>query len=422
MAQQSYKDTLNLPRTDFPMKANLAQREPEMLARWDEMGLYARIIEANASKPPFILHDGPPYANGRIHHGHILNKILKDIIVKAKNMAGFRAEYVPGWDCHGLPIEHQVDKELGPRKTQMSTREIREACRAYADKYVDIQREEFRRLGVLGQWEDPYLTTEPGYEAAEVRELAKIAVAGGLYRGKKPVHWCWSCKTALAEAEVEYEPHASPSVYVKFPLARTQVKIEDRVPALKGKDVSIVIWTTTPWTLPANLAIALHPDLPYVAVEAAGEVYIVAEGLLERVAKDVGWEETRVVARFAGRDLEGLEAKRPWDNLGSFIVTGNHVTLEAGTGAVHTAPGHGQEDYEIGVARGLDILTPVDAAGRFTNDPHVRKDWQGLFVFDANAPIVDHMKRIGALLGLQTLEHSYPHCWRCKNPVIFRAT
>jgi isoleucyl-tRNA synthetase len=420
MAHHDYRDTLNLPRTDFPMKANLAQREPAILKRWEDMRLYEKIVAANAARPLFVLHDGPPYANGHLHHGHILNKILKDVIVKSKNMAGFRAEYVPGWDCHGLPIEHQVDKELGPRKARMTTREIREACRDYADKFVAVQREEFRRLGVLGQWGDPYLTTEPGYEAAEIRELAKFAVMGSLYRGKKPVHWCWSCRTALAEAEVEYEEHNSPSVYVKFPFPPDYEPLGQRVDALKGRKVSIVIWTTTPWTLPANLAIAIHPEHPYRAVEVGDEVFIVAEGLLESVSKAVGWRSPRLVARFAGRQLDGLEAQHPWAGRPSKIVLGEHVTLEAGTGAVHTAPGHGQDDYEIGLAHGLEIYTPVDAAGCFTDT--VDK-FKGLFVLkDGNARIVEFMRDKGILLAEHRVNHSYPHCWRCKNPVIFRAT
>ncbi len=422
MARHDYKNTLTLPRTDFPMKGNLAQREPDLLRRWDEMRLYERMIEANRRCPPFVLHDGPPYANGRIHHGHILNKILKDIIVKSKNMAGFRAEYVPGWDCHGLPIEHQVDKELGSEKARMSDPEIREACRRYAEKYVDIQREEFKRLGVFGQWDDPYLTTEPGYEAAEIRELAKITAAGGLYRGKKPVHWCWSCRTALAEAEVEYNERTSTSVYVKFPFGPGASDLEKRIPAFEGRRVSIVIWTTTPWTLPANLAVSLHPEFPYLALEAGGEVFIVAEGLVEAVSKELGWENTRIVARFPGRDLDGLEAMHPWAERKSLVVTGQHVTLEAGTGAVHIAPGHGQEDYEIGLAHGLEIFTPVDDEGCFTKDPRIRSAWRGLFVFEANPRIVEFMKQSGVLLGEHRVEHSYPHCWRCKNPVIFRAT
>jgi isoleucyl-tRNA synthetase len=420
MARHDYKNTLTLPRTDFPMKGNLAQREPDLLARWDEMRLYERIIEANRQCPPFVLHDGPPYANGRIHHGHILNKILKDIIVKSKNMAGFRAEYVPGWDCHGLPIEHQVDKELGPKKARMSDPEIREACRRYAEKYVDIQREEFKRLGVFGQWDDPYLTTEPGYEAAEIRELARIAATGGLYRGKKPVHWCWSCRTALAEAEVEYNERTSTSVYVKFAFGPGAADLEKRIPAFEGKRVSIVIWTTTPWTLPANLAVSLHPEFPYLAVEAGEEVFIVAEGLLEAVSKDLGWESTRIVARFPGRDLDGLEVMHPWAGRKSLVVTAQHVTLDTGTGAVHIAPGHGQEDYEIGRAHGLEIFTPVDDEGCFTKDPRIKSGWSGLFVFEANPRIVEFMKQSGVLLGEQRMEHSYPHCWRCKNPVIFR--
>ena len=420
MAQHDYRESLNLPRTDFPMKANLAQREPALLERWEGMGLYEKILEANRDRPPFLLHDGPPYANGRIHHGHILNKILKDVIVKSRSMAGFRAEYVPGWDCHGLPIEHQVDKELGSRKAQMSIPALREACRAYAGKFVDIQREGFKRLGVFGRWADPYLTTEPGYEAAEIRELAKFALMGSLYRGKKPVHWCWSCRTALAEAEVEYEDRTSPSVYVKFPIPPGSKDLEDRVPALKGKRVSIIIWTTTPWTLPANLALAVHPEFPYRAVEIGDDVFIVAEGLLENVSQALDWESPRLVARFAGRQIEGVEATHPWASRVSRVVLAEHVNLEAGTGIVHTAPGHGQEDYEIGIAQGLDIYTPVDASGHFTSDV---EHFARLFVLtDGNERIVAFMREQGVLLGERKVSHSYPHCWRCKKPVIFRAT
>jgi isoleucyl-tRNA synthetase len=411
-----YKTTLNLPKTDFPMKANLKDLEPRMIGKWQQEKIYELIQQqAEGRKKTYILHDGPPYANGHIHIGHALNKTLKDIIVKFKTMEGFKSPYVPGWDCHGLPIEHQVLKNLGPKKDAMSQAEIRKLCREYAEKFINVQREEFKRLGVFGDWENPYLTMNYKYEAAIVRELGKFVGAGGVYKGKKPVYWCGFDETALAEAEVEYADHESPSVYVRFELPGA----EKALPSLKGKKTAIVIWTTTPWTLVANLAVALHPQFDYVAVEADGSVLILAEGLSKQAMEKFGINNYRVIEKFKGEKLEGLKARHPFLQRDSLVVLGDHVTLEAGTGAVHTAPGHGQEDYEVGLKYGLDIYAPVDQKGRFTKDAG---QFAGENVHKANKGIITLLKDNGALLAEEKIIHSYPHCWRCKNPVIFRAT
>jgi isoleucyl-tRNA synthetase len=404
-----YKNTLNLPHTDFPMKANLNQKEPEILERWEEINLFEKIRTESYGRPKFILHDGPPYANGHIHMGHCLNKILKDVIVKSKTMAGLDSYYVPGWDCHGLPIEYQVTRDLGAKKETVSKLDIRKACRLYAEKFVGIQREEFKRIGVFGDWEHPYLTMSFGYEATIARELGNFMRNGGLYRGKKPVYWCYYDQTALAEAEVEYEDKTSPSVYVKFPLLETQ-KL-----SLPEKGVFALIWTTTPWTLPANLALAFHPDYVYVAAEKGGEVYILAEALLENV---IG-KEARIIERLKGKIMEGLRFKHPFYERESVATLGDFVTLDTGTGIVHIAPGHGQEDYEIGKRYNLDIYAPVDARGRFTKEVGF---FSGMFVYDANKNIIEKLKESGNLLREEKITHSYPHCWRCKNPIIFRAT
>ncbi|WP_123289632.1 isoleucine--tRNA ligase [Desulfosoma caldarium] len=411
-----YKTTLNLPKTDFPMKANLAQREPELLARWDRMDLYGKLRQVSVGRPPFILHDGPPYANGHIHLGTALNKILKDMIVKSRQMSGFDAIYVPGWDCHGLPIEHQVDKELGPRKKAMTQVEIRRYCRAYAEKFIDIQRQEFKRLGVLGEWDNPYLTMSFDYEATIARELGRFFERGSVVRSKKPIYWCCSCRTALAEAEVEYHDHESPSIYVKFPLSD-----ESRRALADFRDipVHVIIWTTTPWTLPANLAIALHPDFTYAAVRVGDEVWILAEGLVEQCMKTFGIEDYEKIRELSSRELEGLQCRHPFLDRASRLVLGSHVTLDAGTGCVHTAPGHGREDYDTALAYGLDVYSPVDDDGCFTAEVPF---FGGQFVFDANAAVNAKLKERGALVLETTVSHSYPHCWRCKKPVIFRAT
>ncbi len=413
-----YKNTLSLPKTDFPMKANLRELEPKSIARWREQNTYGLMQERNNGRQRYVLHDGPPYANGHIHIGHALNKILKDIIVKFKSLQGYASPYVPGWDCHGLPIEHQVLKNLGPKKEGMGQQEIRKLCREYAEKFVAIQRDEFKRLGVFGDWDDPYLTMNYGYEAAIVRELGKFAGTGGVYKGKKPVYWCGSCETALAEAEVEYADHESPSIYVRFPLPDAAKAL----PKLAGKQVFIVIWTTTPWTLVSNLAVALHPELDYVAVETVpNTVLIVAEGLLAQSLEKFGIKDKdyKVIEKFKGKKLEGLKARHPFIDRDSLVILGEHVTLEAGTGAVHTAPGHGQEDYEAGLRYNLDIYAPVDQKARFTKEAG---RFAGEHVHKANKGIIALLKEKGALLAEEKLVHSYPHCWRCKNPVIFRAT
>ncbi|HEY7529024.1 MAG TPA: isoleucine--tRNA ligase [Candidatus Deferrimicrobiaceae bacterium] len=411
-----FKDTLNLPRTGFPMRANLAQREPELLARWEKDGLYRAMAARRRGKGKFVLHDGPPYANGHIHIGHALNKILKDVIVKYRSMSGCWAEYIPGWDCHGLPIEHQVDKNLGAKKDAIPTGEKRKLCREYAGKFIDIQREEFKRLGVLGDWENPYRTMSFDYEAGILREFGRFVESGAVYKGTKPVYWCLTCRTALAEAEVEYADHASPSIYVKFPFADPPENIH---PALVGKRVFFVIWTTTPWTIPSNLAIALHPDLAYVALEAGGEVYVVAEGLAERFAEEVGLKEPVRLAVFASAPLERMRCRHPFAGRDSILVLGDYVTLEAGTGCVHTAPGHGREDYETGLRYGLEIYAPLDDEGRFTKDVPF---FAGMQVFEANPRVNAKLAEVGALMRESRITHSYPHCWRCKHPVIFRAT
>jgi isoleucyl-tRNA synthetase len=425
-----YKATLNLPRTDFPMKANLPQREPEWLARWGQGRLYERIQEAGQGRPLYVLHDGPPYANGRIHIGHALNKILKDIIVKSKTMSGFHVPYVPGWDCHGLPIEHQVLKELGEKKKDLDTLAIRRLCKEYAEKFYKIQRDEFQRLGVLGDWQQPYLTLAPQYEATILREFGKFVERGGVYKGLKPVLWCTQDQTALAEAEVEYDDHTSPSVYVKFPLVNSASSLEAVFPGIPftSAPISVVIWTTTPWTLPANQAVCLHPDIAYAFVAVNDEIFIIAEKLVDSVAKACHISSYRVLGvRKGAEGFEGLETERPLTRGLSPILLGDFVTLEQGTGCVHIAPGHGMEDYllvldhnsKASPGERLEILAPVDNAGRFTDTV---TEFAGQHVFKANPKIVERLKETGRLLGQSTLNHSYPHCWRCKQPVIFRAT
>jgi isoleucyl-tRNA synthetase len=423
MTNVDLKQTINLPRTNFSMKANLPQAEPKMLARWAEEDLYGQIRRSRAGKPVYILHDGPPYANGRIHLGTAFNKIVKDFIVKSRTMAGCDAPYVPGWDCHGLPIEHKVDQELGAKKSQMTPAQIRRVCRKYAEKWVDLQREDFKRLGVLGRWDDPYLTMKPTYQAVIARAFVDFLDKGYVYKGLKPVNWCIHDRTALAEAEVEYENHKSPSVWVRFELQSEAGEIDA---ALRGRKVYGLIWTTTPWTLPANLGIAFHPKFEYVAVEVAGEVYIVAAELLEATARKCGWAEPAVIARFNGIKLDRTNFRHPFIERLSLGMVADHVTLEQGTGAVHTAPGHGQEDYVVGTQYGLPVYCPVDPAGRFFDPPgfdgHVPPALIGKTVWEANPIVIDLLKERGALLAVEHIEHSYPHCWRCHNATIFRAT
>jgi isoleucyl-tRNA synthetase len=428
------KNWVNLPRTDFPMKANLPQREPQMLERWRQMDLYRLIRKARAGLPKYVLHDGPPYANGPIHLGTALNKTLKDLVVKSKTMAGFDSPYVPGWDCHGLPIEIKVDESLGRKKLEMAPLAVRKACRAYAQKYVELQREQFVRIGCFGQWDDPYLTMSPQYEAVIIELLYQFLDNDAVYKGLRPVLWCIRDRTALAEAEVEYEDHTSPSIWVRYRLAGDPAQIDA---ALAGKKVSTIIWTTTPWTLPASLAVAFHPDEQYVAMEVGGEVYIVAEklaaetlhkispALFENNAGDGSTElglthlAVPVLARFPGSKLEHTRFAHPFLEREVLGVLANYVTMDQGTGAVHTAPSHGADDFYTGQKYGLDLTCNVDESGRLHNG---LPEYEGKTVFQANQPIIELLKSRGALLHAETLTHSYPMCWRCHNPVIFRAT
>ncbi|MEO8218612.1 MAG: isoleucine--tRNA ligase [Acidobacteriota bacterium] len=414
--KNEWKKTLNLPQTAFAMKANLPQNEPNWLRHWESIDLYGKIRATSEDKPKFVLHDGPPYANGRIHIGQGLNKTLKDFVVKSRTMMGFDSPYVPGWDCHGLPIEHQVDKELGSKKRDMSAADFRRTCRDFASKMVDIQREDFVRLGVFGDWQNPYLTMSYGYEASITEALGKFFETGMVYKGLKPVHWCTYCQTALAEAEVEYENHTSPSVYVRFELLSESVRA---LGLPEDKPSFAVIWTTTPWTLPANLAIALRPSFDYAVVDSAEGYQIVAAELLNTVALKAGWQDPPVVKTIAGSEFDRLEYQHPFIDRRGIFVLGEHVTLDAGTGLVHTAPGHGADDYHIGVKYGLPIYTPVNGRGQFTDEV---PEFKGIHVFKANPLIIDLLRQRGALLASEQLSHSYPHCWRCHNPVIFRAT
>jgi len=411
------KNTINLPKTDFSMKANLPQNEPKWLEKWSKGDLYGKIRAARASAPVFTLHDGPPYANGRIHLGTALNKILKDFIVKSKTLAGFNAPYLPGWDCHGLPIEINVDKELGPRKAQMTRVEIRQACRRYAEKYVEFQREDFQRLGVLGEWAKPYLTMDYDYEALIAEAFLKFLEEGYVYRGLKPVYWCLQDKTALAEAEVEYEDHRSRSVYVRYKLLTDPAKLD---PALRDRQVYVIIWTTTPWTLPASMAVAFHPEFEYVvAAEGGGEAYLVESRRLEPTLQETGLKAPTILARLSGTKLERIEMQHPFLERKVLGVLADYVTAEDGTGCVHTAPGHGREDYQTGMTYGIEIYCPVGDAGEFTEG---LAEYRGKTVFEANEPIVELLKARRALVGPPGwLTHSYPHCWRCHRPVIFRA-
>ncbi len=410
------KDTLNLPITDFPMKANLVKREPELLARWETEKLYEKIREAAKGKPQFVFHDGPPYANGHIHIGHALNKILKDFVVKIMSMKGYDAGFIPGWDCHGLPIEHQVGKKLKEKKLSLEKSEIRKQCRTYAQEFVDIQREEFKRLGIFAGWDNPYLTMDFSYEATIVREFGKFVDKGLVYKGLKPVHWCTSCRTALAEAEVEHADHASPSIYVKFPV---QSGIPESMGSLNPAKLYMVIWTTTPWTLPANLAICLNPEFIYVAVLKGEETYIVAEERLSALVTEWEMKDYKVLGSCKGAEWENAIYRHPFIDRESKVIVGDHVTLEQGTGCVHTAPGHGQDDYIVGLKYGLEPYNPVDNGGIFIPDV---EHFAGMFVRKANPEIIQKLKEEGFLIKDENIKHSYPHCWRCHQPVIFRAT
>ncbi|HSF25785.1 MAG TPA: class I tRNA ligase family protein, partial [Blastocatellia bacterium] len=467
------KATVNLPRTSFAQKANLTQREPERLARWHKMDLYHEIRRARAGRPLFVLHDGPPYANADIHIGTAMNKILKDFVVKSHSMMGYDAPYVPGYDCHGLPIELYVDKKLGAKKMQMSPASIRRACREHAAAALKRQTRDFQRLGIFGEWDDPYLTMSNAYEAQTARLFGRFVGRGYVYKGARPVYWCIHDQTALAEAEVEYKQHTSPSIYVKFPLPEDQVReLEKRISSVPsairnpqpviGKPVFVLIWTTTPWTLPANLGIAVNPGFDYAAIDVGDEIYIVAKDLIPAVAEKCGLETARAVATFPGSALDGLQARHAWIDRPSVLMLGEHVTLggesdaeteldvadaqkmgsgKSGTGCVHTAPGHGHDDFVIGQQyreqlapvydqlrkagvlggqmEGAEVYCPVDSAGRFTGEV---ESFAGQSVFEANGQIVDFLRSIGALVFTEEYAHRYPHCWRCHNPVIFRAT
>ncbi len=408
-----YGKTLQLPKTDFPMRASLPEREPQILDRWKQEKINDRVLEKNKDRDLFILHDGPPYANGNIHLGTALNKTLKDIVTRFKSMDGFNSPYVPGWDTHGLPIEHAVIKATGANPNELGTVEFRKKCREYALKYRDIQREEFQRLGVRGDWENPYMTLHPEFEAKQIEVFGEMAKQGYIYKGLKPVYWCASCETALAEAEVEYGDRRSPSIYVRFPFP------EGRAILQTEKPVSVVIWTTTPWTLPANLAIALHPEVEYAYVETDTEVLLIAKDLVKTVMKQVGIDHYEIIQTVSGKDLELKRAKHPFIDRESLIILGDHVTLEQGTGCVHTAPGHGLEDYDVGQRYGLGMIQPLDSRGRFTDEGGL---FAGLHYDAANKEITKELEKTGMLLHISFFNHQYPNCWRCKEPVVYRAT
>lgn len=419
------KTTINLPKTDFPMKANLPQNEPKLLARWEQMGIYERIRKARKGAPSYVLHDGPPYANGPIHLGTAMNKSLKDFIVKAKTMAGYDAPYVPGWDCHGLPIEIKIDKQLGGKKLQMSAGEVRLMCRQYAEKFLDLQRSQFKRIGVFGRWDRPYSTMTPQYEAVVLDIFFRFFENGFVYNGLRSTYWCIHDETALAEAEVEYETHHSPTVWVKYQLQSDPRTINPELADRRihgGKPIFTIIWTTTPWTLPASMAVAFHPQEEYVALEAEKEIYVVAERLWKVTADKCGFANAKIIARFPGSAMENswfYHPFLPWDRRRILGVIADYVTMDTGTGVVHTAPAHGAEDFQTGVKYKLDPTCDVDASGVIHNG---LPEYEGKKVFDANKPIVELLQARGVLLHTETLEHSYPHCWRCHNPIIFRAT
>ncbi|EPP1218692.1 isoleucine--tRNA ligase [Morganella morganii] len=415
-----YKNTLNLPETGFPMRGDLAKREPDMLKRWYKEGLYQAIRKAKTGKKTFILHDGPPYANGSIHIGHSVNKILKDIIIKSKGMAGFDSPYIPGWDCHGLPIEHKVEQVIGKPGDKVTPAEFRAACREYAKEQIEGQKEDFIRLGVLGDWDHPYLTMDFKTEAHIIRALAKVIANGHLVKGAKPVHWCTSCASSLAEAEVEYYDKTSPSIDVRFTAADADAVYSKFGVKNDGLPVSLVIWTTTPWTLPANRAISLNPEFDYQLVRVNDERLILAADLVESVMKRAGITSRTVEADCKGSDLELLRFNHPFMGFDVPAILGDHVTLDAGTGAVHTAPGHGPDDYVIGQKYGLETANPVGPNGCYVSGTYPSLD--GVFVLKANDIILELLKEKGALLHSENISHSYPCCWRHKTPVIFRAT
>ncbi len=418
----SYKDTINLPKTKFSMKGNLVQREPEILKNWDKEELYAQIRKLRASAEKFILHDGPPYPTGDLHIGTGLNKILKDIIVRFYTMRGYDAPYIPGWDCHGLPIEHRVLQELGSAAKGMKKIEIRKKCKKYAEKFVKVQMKQFKALGVSGDWKSAYLTFTPQYEAGIIEVFGKLVEKGYVYRSLKPIHWCMRCETALAEAELEYQDQTSPSIYVNFKLIDNP---KDIFPGIQDEEVYMLIWTTTPWTLPANLAIAVHPEFQYTAVRYVNpktqikQISILAENLVDSVMELKEIECYERLGSVKGSSLEGLKYQHTIMKREGSVVLANYVTLTDGTGCVHTAPGHGQDDYQTGLKYGLPIVSPVDATGVFMEEAG---DFAGQNIYDANETIMSKLDESGLLLHMNKINHSYPHCWRCRKPVIFRAT
>ncbi|UNL83948.1 isoleucine--tRNA ligase [Priestia koreensis] len=407
----NYKDTLLMPKTEFPMRGNLPNREPEIQQKWEEMNIYEKVQERTKGRPLFVLHDGPPYANGDIHMGHALNKVLKDFIVRFKSMTGFQAPYVPGWDTHGLPIETALTKNKKVKRKEMSVAEFRKLCEEYAWQQINNQREQFKRLGVRGDWENPYVTLQPEYEAQQIKVFGEMAKKGYIYKGKKPVYWSPSSESALAEAEIEYYDKRSASIYVAFPVKDGKGVLEN--------DEKFIIWTTTPWTMPANLGISVNADLDYSVVAVNGEKYIVASELLETVAKEIEWENYEVVRTVKGAELDRVVATHPLYGRDSLVMLGDHVTTDAGTGCVHTAPGHGEDDFIIGQKYGLDVLCPVDEKGYMTEEAG---EFAGLFYDEANKPITQKLEEVGALVKLSFITHSYPHDWRTKKPTIFRAT
>ncbi|QQZ08015.1 isoleucine--tRNA ligase [Heyndrickxia vini] len=405
-----YKDTLLMPKTDFPMRGNLPKREPEIQAKWEEMNIYQKVQEKTEGRPLFVLHDGPPYANGDLHMGHALNKTLKDFIVRYKSMTGYQAPYVPGWDTHGLPIEQALTNK-GVKRKEMTIAEFRQLCAEYAYQQVDNQRTAFKRLGVRGDWENPYLTLKPEYEAQQIKVFGEMAKKGYIYKGLKPVYWSPSSESALAEAEIEYQDKRSASIYVAFDVSDGKGVLDN--------ETKIIIWTTTPWTIPANLGITVHPDLKYVVVNVENEKYLVAEALLEEVTEVLEWNSPQIVKTIVGKELEYILAKHPLYERDSLVMLGEHVTTDSGTGCVHTAPGHGEDDFLVGKKYGLDVLCPVDDKGVMTSEA---PGFEGLFYDKANKPISEKLEEVGALLKLSFITHSYPHDWRTKKPVIFRAT
>ena len=413
-----YSKTLNLPETEFPMRAGLPEREPEFLKYWEENKIYEKKQELHAGHKKFVLHDGPPYANGKIHMGTALNKILKDIIMKYKYAQGFDTPYVPGWDTHGMPIEHAAIKNLGLNRHELDTLVLRKECHDYALKWIDEQRTDFKRLGVLGDWDHPYITMTHDYEAVQIHVFGEMAKKGYIYKGKKAVYWCPHCETALAEAEIEYGEEKSPAIFVKMPLVKDNGMLPE---AAQGKPAYIVIWTT-PWTMPANVAIALHPDFEYAWVECEGEILFMAKEMLEAVGKVCKKDLSNIIGTCKGKDMEYAECRHPFETIDrkSLVVLADYVTLEAGTGCVHTAPGHGADDFETGVRYNLPIICPVDGSGKLTAEAGA--DFAGMFVFDANVPIIKYLAGLNRLFGKENIRHQYAHCWRCKNPIIYRAT